>query len=540
MAWASIVATMSATAFAQGMAQQVFPEEGQGKFSNYPVGLGMYDPTQSEKSLIRAPSVVGGVPVPWSSAIFGAATTNHPDYSLTALTAHWWSGSSVPEFGGISTGGEVMPAVNTDGRMIMTTGNWYMLSITVGRNAKGEDYSLLKSRTVVPGSSPAVARNPAGDILSYYAKGSTGINDDLEDTVRLEYSREQLQLQDPLPTATGPRELTNHDFGVGVISVDPGNRSETIFPVRNAFYFTLSLAWVTGPGSALQLDSEYVNASTIYGMIWNGTTWDDPFIAFTHAELFPGYDLHEVEIDALSVDKGSGTVGSPDRAVFSLTPDSDDVTDGTFDQILVFQRDGSAGGLCDTTALLIADSTTPGTRVSERFGLKPRTSFVPGLGEPDNVRSTCGGDPKEPYEVGPVCGIATGANPTGDGDMGLSVVRTCVPVYFPENDEELPPAGPPAMVETLNFEVTGFDFDGFDLGFIRLYIEGANGPEQLGAAYWIDPASEALNALDIAIPMENYVIGLPVKLRARCVGFNFSDPNNPVELLESWVITIEV
>jgi len=509
------------------------PQEAQGKFSNFPVGILLTDPspTQADQWLIRSPGVSSGVPVVWTVSSFGAATPDHPDYSFSALTDHWAPGSPVPppEFGGISSGGEVMPAVDDEGEMIMTIGNWYMLSITVKSQADGLDGSLLRTRT-------ANSRNPAGDILSYYAIGSTGINPALVDTVRLEYSREQLRLQAPLPVATGDREIANHDFGVGVISIDPEERAGSMFPVRDCLYFTLTQAWVLLAGSTFELDNLPANASTIYVMTWDGSEWSDPAIAFSHSLLFPERDVGTVEIDALSVDRGSGTALSPDRTVFSLTresdlPESGSVPESTFDQILVYQRGNSVNPTCPTTALIAADSIS----VSAKFGLKPRADFTP-LGEPDDVGSTCGGDPKEPYQVGPIAGVATGQAPYGASDLGLSLIRTRLPFQGWVDGTTVPPNS--GIVETLHMQVTGLEYQPHTWGFIVFYIDGPNGPEQWGSPYLIDAAASARNALEVPVSLPTSVLNVPLRIRAKCIGVDAAAPQTLVDLGESWVITI--
>ncbi|MCY2960280.1 MAG: hypothetical protein NTY35_08940 [Planctomycetota bacterium] len=519
-----------------GMAQQVPPELAQGKFSNVAVGISLAESNQADQWLIRSPGVNGGVPVAWSTGTFGLATPNHPDFSVGALTAQWPSPPTPPKFGGISTGGEVMPVVSATGKMVMTTGNWYMLSISVGRQAQGIAGSLLRSRTF----NSAGPRSPAGDILSYYAVGSTGINPALVDTVRLEYSREQLQLQQPSPATSVMREVANHDFGLGVISIDPDNRAGSMFPVRDRFYFTLTKEWVNQVGSSYSLASQTVNASTIYEMTWNGSQWSAPTVAFSHAMLFPNRAIGSVEIDALSVDRGGAGVSSPpDRTVFSLTPASDDSVLGTYDQILVYQRGNTSIPQCNTTALLAADSPTVATPVREKFGLIARTNFT-GTGEPDNVTSTCGGDPKEPYQVGSVVGVATGDTPCGSGRLGLSVLRTAVPPGGVADDNDNPYGTGP--VHTLHLQVSGLDFAPYTWGFIVFYIEGPPGtttaPVQWGAPYWIDPSASQRNTLDVAVAMPSALLNVPLRLSARCVGVNITAPQVGVDLRSSWVISI--
>ncbi|MBL8861745.1 MAG: hypothetical protein JNK02_07000 [Planctomycetes bacterium] len=516
-----------------GMAQQIFPYTAQGLFSNLPVGLTVDEPGEGSWWWVRAPGTNSGVPVEWSSAHFGTATLTHPDFSLEALTAHWRPSGLTPSFGGVSTGGEVMPRVDSGGQMIMTPSNWYMLAVSVDPLAQGVPGSLLRSRTTG-------GRNPAGDLLSYYAVGSTGIHPAFVDTARLEYSREQLALQQAGPATATPREIANHDFGLGVISIDPQNRAGNMFPVRNCFYFTLTQAWVldaTQAFPAFQLGGFPPSWSTIYVMTWSDTPslgWSEPQIAFSHAELFPGCPLGTVEIDALSVDKGQGSPLYPDRAVFSLTPASD--WGGAFDQILVHQRAPTA---CATTALMTDGAFETSTKVSTKLGLRPRPAE--GIGEPDDVRSTCGGDPIEGFTIGPVMGLATPEHRQGDGELGLTAVRRSTAVQGA-------PDGTATSMDTLHIQVTGLDHAPHMLGFVVLYLEGPPvpvggipaAPQQLGEPIWIDPASSARNALDISVSVPAKAGATASRFSARCFGLDFTSAWTITPLRESWVLSIRL
>ncbi|TAJ18273.1 MAG: hypothetical protein EPO68_08125, partial [Planctomycetota bacterium] len=117
-------------------AQVIAPSVAQGLASNMPVGLSLYATHPNDAVRIRAPGTNSGQPVAWSAASFSAATALHPDYSPGALTQ--WAPTSIapPRFGGISSGGERMPPVDSSGLLDMDGfENWYALAISVDRNA---------------------------------------------------------------------------------------------------------------------------------------------------------------------------------------------------------------------------------------------------------------------------------------------------------------------------------------------------------------------------------------------------------------------
>lgn len=528
-----VVAGLAVPARAQvtpSMAPQIDPQIAQGLFSNLAVGMTVIDANENVSWWIRAPGVNGGVPVEWNSAGFGAAAAGHPDFSFQALTQHWTPAGPPPEFGGISTGGEIMPTVNASGRMTMTVDNWYMLSVAVDSHATGLPGSLLANRA-------ANNRNPAGDILAYYAIGSTGIHPAFPETVRLEDSREQLALQAGAPATAAVREIRNHDFGLGVVSADPRGRAGTMFPVRNCFYFTLTQAWVdetTLAHPGFQIDATTPNASTVYVMTWSDTSqlqWSAPRIAFDHATLFPNRAIGEVEIDALSVDKGGQTPAMAARVVFSLTPDSDGAA--PYDQILVYQR---FPWECSTTPLMTDPAHGATARVSDKLGLRPRPAT--GTGEPDNVGSTCGGDPREPFVVGPIMGIATSQNRQGGGTLGLTMVRESA------IDDDLDSTEP--MQDVLHVQVTGLGHEPHALGFVGLFLEGPAvppwvtpaAPVLIGDPIWIDTASEARNSLDVAFPIPADNGTTPMRVSAQLFGVDFTPSITVVPLRESWVLAI--
>lgn len=524
------LALLCAATSLQAQATIVWPTQAQGMFSNWPLGLSLGS-SGTEELHIRALGTASGVPVAWTSSSFSAAGPNHPDYSTSALTNHWNPSSlpTAPRFGGISTGGDQMPSVSDTGVLNLEAENWYSISFTVAPDARGKQGSLLESRA-------AGALDPSGDIFTYYTIGSTAIHPEFPDTIRLEASRAQLQLRGAAPGPVENRAIRNLDYGIGVISVDPEARAVDIFPVTESFYFSLTKAWVT---EAMQLNpSGYLIAgqvpseATVYSMQWVNGSWTEPAIAFTHQELF-GVGCtspHCVEIDALTVDQGSVIAGWPHRVVFSLTPASDEAPGGPFDQLLVYQR-GMNPVPCPTTSLKVQ---TPGgnKRVTDHVGLGDHDDY-PSDG-PDDITSTCGIDPDESSQEGPVVGIATEDEHKGDGKLGLSAFRSDTP-------------SDPTNEDVVHLQVTGLDFPGYELGFIQLYLEGpvpekgsepASGTPS-GPPIWIDPASAANNALDLVLPTSHAVGGTHFRVSARLIGVNLS-PFDAHELRESWVITSEI
>jgi hypothetical protein len=505
-------------------------------FTGTPVGLVVDDPNSpaADPLLVRAPGIASGVPIEWTSTTFGPATADHPDYSVHALTDHWAPPPQfnlIPaQFGGISTGGEVTPEVNALGEMEMISTNWYMLSITVDRYAEGEQNSLLNSLA-------AGSLNAAGDILSYYAIESLGIHPEFIDSVRLEYSREQLQLpyMQPPPPPGLERDIANVDFGVGRFSAAPVYGEDNMFPVNDCFYFTLTKAWVD---AALPIPGYHVggappSASTIYVMEWltfPNLHWSDPTIVFDQGELFAGFQLQApVEIDALSVDKGDSIVStSPERVVFSLTPESDLALHGdAFDQVLVYQP----YPLCQSMPLKTDGAHSAPELVSDKFGLLHRTAN----GSPDNVTGTCGRDPNERYLIQPVLGVATDQSPYGAGTFGLSAARITSP-----------DPGGVGWVDTLHLQAAGMSYSPCTLGAIVFYIEGPPGiggdsdnpPTQLGPPVWIDPGASQRNLIDVYFPIPHQPGNLPTRFSATCFGIKFTPDPEPVELRASWIVSI--
>ncbi len=514
----------------------VNPVLAQGVFSNFAVGMTVGGTGAPGDLVIRAPGVNGGIPIQWSAGTFTSASATHPNYSYGALTT-WAQGSSnpLPSFGGISTGGEVMPIVRWNGELDMAPMNWFMLSIGVAPNARGVAGSVLSMQT------QNGTRNPAGDILSYYFIGSQGVNQALVDHSFLESSREQLKLND-IPTSAADRVIRNFDWGMGVLSSDPGARAGSMFPVKNCFYFTLTQAYVNSiPG--LLLDGLPPSSSTVYAMTWTGAplAWTAPKRAFTSLELFGAGKDGVVEIDALSVDKGSGSWELPSRAIVSLTLASNPSPGAAYDQLLVYQR-----GTTTLAQPLQTDHEheNPAQTFSQKIGLR---LVADPTGGPDEVTGTCGGDPKEPYIIGPVVAIATDQPRTGAGTLGLSAMRTCPhdPNGNPDGDYETP------TDDTLHIQVSGMnhsdDDSDYDLGFIQLFIEQRvytghgipAAPTPWGEALWIDTTTEGRNTLDVSIPVPCTLLNETFRFSAKIYRVLFTPAPVAYQLRESCVLSIK-
>lgn len=494
----------------------VQPERAQGLFSNLAVGMTVRESGDSAL-WIRAPGANSGIPLEWNATTFGAATAVHPDYSFAELTKWAPSGRS-PEFGGISTGGDIMPLVDGQGRMQMAPNLWCMVSIVLDSQAVGMPGSLLETR-VLQGN------NPATEIMSYYAEGSTGIHPRFVDTVRIEYTGTQLNLQQALPQPAGNREIVNHDFAMGVHSANSTGQSDPMFPVRDRFYFTLTKSyanWLVQQG--FDIDSELPTASHVYLLLWDASLleWVGPTIAFGHDQLFHGRDIGTVEIDALSVFVHPPSGQS--RLVFSLTPDSDVWPTSVFDQLLVYQGDATST-TCPTTSL----KTQAGMEITQKKGLRPRTGSgsTPSTGTPDNVNSACIGDPFDLMALSRRMGTATDDMRQGAGEFGFTAVR-----HSPPN----------SGVDEIHIQVTGFDLHGYMFGFVWLQLEGPAGsntpPVPLGDPILIDLASLQRNALDLVIPVTRTFGPTPLRFSAQLWGANPGNPPVVTPLRESWVLSV--
>lgn len=448
------------------LATQIPYGTAQGYVTGWAMGITAVDTLSSSQTgaiRIRAPAVKDGKPTAWTATDFGAATGAHPDYSLAALAANWgltFPVTSLPVnlFGGISTGGDVTPKVDAGGTLQPHPRLWFALNFTLSPGATGTNGSLINSRyDALPG------HDVSGDVYSYYPFIGSTLPSVYADTVRVEHTQVQLGFD------SSSARVTNIDYGIGMISIDPNANLGTLMPVRNCFYFTLTKQALTsvpaGHSWPVWVAGHTVNPSTIYRMEWNGTSWAAPVIAFDHSVLFPevgaGLNLHDPEIDAISVYQTDVAPGH-DRVVFSLTLNSNVPGQTMYDQLLVFQRATGNSSTpstyapdCPTTALMVLPpaAATP-VPVTEHVGLN-RVS-------PDNILSTCGFDPTrgEPtLPMNAVVGIAVDDSAPGN-QLGLSGIRTRLP----------DPSSPTNVIDTMHYQVTGLDTQGMDSGAVALFL----------------------------------------------------------------------
>jgi hypothetical protein len=421
-----------------------------------------------------------------------------------------------------------MPPINPAGELVFGLNDWYALSVSVAGDAVGRGGSMVEMRR--EGQTP---RNPGGDVFTYYSVGSHRIHEDYVDTVRLEQSREQMQLGQVAVTPSGDREISNLDYGMGVISVNPNTPTGSMFPTRVRFYFTLTKAWaeyMRVTHSSYQIGNAQPNARTIYSMTWiPGTppSWSQPSIALTPTDLFGPFTLVDpsrIEIDALSVDSTMANL----RVVFSLTPDSDyALHSGSFDQILVYQSGQSPAFA--TTSLKTHPPGGAVTTFSNHLGLKSRID-----GTPDNVTAVCAIDPKELYQIGQAVGIATDQLACRQGLLGISASR--------QDD--------PAVAEyVLHLQVTGLGLGGYDLGLVQLFTEGeavdpGSGVDPGDAVPWgapfvIDPVAAGHNVFQLSIPIPSGLDGVTFRCSAQYWGVKL-DPAGADYLRESAVLSVKL
>ncbi len=534
-----LLAVAASTAPAQ-MAQQIQPSVAQGLFANWPLGITRTSAVSSPLGApaIRAPGVANGTPVVWTAATFGPPGFQHPDYSTPALVYNWPDRNVTPEFGDTSTGGDVTPRVTDLGRLIAEPQHWYALTISVSGTARGQPGSLIATQQD-PLANPA--RTAAGDLFSYCMDGSTGIDPVFVDKVRVEYTKEQLG---------DTTDIQGVDFGMGVISVDPGARIEALFPVKDRFYFTLTKAWLASP-QGLQLTmlgGSPPNARTVYWMTWDGGAWSAPQVAYSPADLFGSQsDNPNLEIDAISVFQTS----LHDRIVFSLTAASDYDSGGVlhpYDQILVYQRAVGAGAvLCPTTALT-APGTSTATTVSQKFGLRPR--MVPTTtetGTPDEVDASCGLDPilieQLLWLINPVVGLAIEPTSNLGSDLGISFARTSIP------DPMYTGTGLAPIVDKIHLQVTGLAYEAHQFGVVQFFEDPApHGvddyeakPVEVGLPHLITPNDLLLNRIEMSTQVSSQVGGTRTRMSARIYGVDFDPSGNlsVVELRRSWIVSFE-
>ncbi len=520
-----LVAALSSPLIAQTQAPAIPHTQAQGMFTGHPVGAQVTNvapsttPPPVPRLQVRTPGLQSGSLRTWSTEDFGPTSSQHPDYSPSALFSHWttsllnappsaWDDATapfVPVFGGMSTGGDVTPEVSHDGTMqaSSTLLGWYALSWTVDHEAVGQQASSIE----IAGPSPA------GWVFSHTFEGSEGIRSLLIDNNRVEYTRFQMGLS---ATPAQTEEITSLDWGMGLISATPNSGPTSLQPVRDCFYFTIDSEWIqayypggsstftglSGSGTPVQIP---LDAGTVYAMTWNGSTWSAPMIAFDHVALYGSVQTN-VALDALSVFRLPGDApDQPTRVVFSLTADS--TLDGQeVNQILVSQRSSSSAMALVTAEPLKSES---GTQATTKLGLVEGGS--PTLGA-DDIKSLCGRDPRLDPDFEPLPGTPqTFDSHQGTpldipldldaNELGLSML-----LYQPQNGQEQ---------QSLLLTATGIDLSGYDLGLIEF-----------------DFAIAEPSLLPIPLQQLNFFTAPPILVLADSQSAEFSFPYEPLSSVD--------
>jgi len=437
--------TTSPTLAQSGGGAQSLVTEMQGMMTAASVGIVAQTPPAgstpgSSQVVIRSPGVVSSPPAAWSEARFGDVSLSHPDYSDAALLLGFNQLVSLPqyqatslEFGGISTGGDVCPLIDSYGRLQLSQ-TWYFISVSVKRKpgpspVYGQDGSVLRS---LAGDAPERA------LLSYYAENSIGIDESLIDKTVAEQTSVQLGYP-----AASTVDVAGVDWGMGSISVTPDSQRSHLFaPVRDCFYFTLTKDWILDNSAFVALSSVPLESSVIYCMTWQPSlSWSVPFVALGEDELFGVGNELPIEIDAISVYLPGGIAGSTRRVVLSTT-----LASGNTDQLLGYDAQHMPNG-----ALPLR--TSGNNLVSERMGLITVGSIL----ERDDVDATCGTDPH--------AGVA-------DGVIGTPMTRLV--------DAELKPFGlsmyrsitgpSTSPLDLVNLQANGLDLGPGAAGEVRFYV----------------------------------------------------------------------
>ncbi|HTF87409.1 MAG TPA: hypothetical protein VK843_03290 [Planctomycetota bacterium] len=408
---ASIVGCLIPSPAIAQVGSQYLLTQMQGMFSNSAVGVTFKDLAGVETLGIRSAGVVNNVdPADWDATRFGPASLIHPDYSKVELLKgiNLLSPSGPPAqtlgFGGFSTGGDVCPHIDNQGKLVFTN-TWYFLSITVGAQPLGHVYGKA-------GTALNSLTKPKQAFISYYVEGSTGIDLVLVNSTVIEQTGTQLGF---LPTSDV--EVTGIDLGMGAISSDQfGTRTRLFSPVRDELYFTPTPEWVA-LNNTHKVGGAVLNSKTIYRMQWlatgtNSWAWSAPTVAVTPDELFGVGNHANKVIDALSVH--SNLVGTAfTRVVFSTT-----LASGSPGELLGYD---SANG----SPAMPLRTPINNVLVAERIGLHL-------AGDPegiDNVTGTCGGDP-DPDSFDSVIGYPiTRFDLNEPKPLGMAVYRSMTPAF---------------------------------------------------------------------------------------------------------------
>lgn len=463
----------------------------------------------------------------------GTAGANSPDFSPTALFEHWapqalnvtnWDPANtghIPELGGFSTGGDVTPEVNIQGELdtnAATGASWYYLSFSV-KDQVGFDST--NSATNAPGLIGLIQEQDdtaEGAVFGYAADGSVGIPSDYVDTIRVDYTRSQLN-----PAGTGDWDLTALDWGMGVISRTPNGTNSSLFAERELFYFTLTNDWLETANASISettsSPSLTLNSRTIYVMQWDATTgWSFPEVAWDEVALF-GAAEPNAEIDALSVYKGDNVYDNPERVVFSLVQEPL----GTFsstelnDPFLVAQHANAGNGTPDVPAVSL--KTDGGVRFSTKTQIDPTTG-------PD-THGFCGLDPDDMTQKDDYV-----AWPTNRAEISPGLAKVGFAMWREE--------GVPGDGYTLHLEANGGKDEGVAVGIVEFQIAVAplGGTLPAPTSYTV-PFLVNADATHSSFPIDDSILisGQRYIVEGRAVVYGFSNEGDfllPVTPYDSW------
>lgn len=287
-------------------------------------------PAEPQRVRVSQPGVTPSGSVDWANGGFVVDGVESPDYSTEAIRAGVVRAAigglepEVFELGSFSTGGDVMPLVDSAGVMVELNDAWWFCSATL-RNA-GVVGTVRQAWSSLA--------NPSASVVTYYAEGNDGVSPLHRDSLMVENLPEEWGLG-----ALGVGEVTGLDLGGGFVSYFPDlARTNLILDEdrQDVLYFTLtrscadSFSTLFAALDAANLDDPHhpngaavqplePDSATVYRMRWMEVEgvlgWHQFAVAFHRAELFSeehdglganGLPAPEefpaLEIDALSVD----------------------------------------------------------------------------------------------------------------------------------------------------------------------------------------------------------------------------------------------
>ncbi len=404
--------------------------------------------------------------------------------------------------------------------------SWYYLSFAV-KDQSG--FSPDDPATNAPGLIGLIQAQDStaeGTVFGYAADDSQLIPADYVDTIRVDYTRAQLN-----PAGSGDWDLTALDWGMGVIARTPNGQNSSLFAERELFYFTLTDDWVstaavttiTEPGTSNFIG---LDCRTIYVMrwIWDPSTagyrWTFPEVAWSETDLFGGFEP-DAEIDALSVYRGANTYDNPERVVFSLVQDSTaSYANAELSNPFLVAQHARAGYTVDVDVDAVSLKTDGGVPFSVKTQIDPTTGPDP--------HGFCGLDPDDLAEPDNYVAWPTLAPELSAGlaEVGFAMWR---------EESELDETG-----TTLHLEVNGGKEQGIVIGAVEFQIAMApiNGSLPKPKSFSV-PFMTGLDAThsSLTIGSSGLVPGVRYRIQGRAVlhGFALVGGNLvPVAPVDSW------